>query len=65
MKTVRFTSSEKYENQPIVIATDRILYARKIDDNHVKIMLDTGDYLYVEEQLNVVEARINLSKEES
>jgi hypothetical protein len=65
MRNVRFKSSEKYDNQPIVIVTDRIVYARKVDDKHVVIMLDTGDKLYVEEQLNVVEARISLSREEN
>jgi hypothetical protein len=63
MKNVRFKSSEKYDNQPIVIVTDRIVYARKIDDEHVVIKLDTGDKLYVKEQLNVVEARISMSIE--
>jgi hypothetical protein len=65
MRNVRFKSSEKYDNQPIVIVTDRIVYARKVDDKHVVIMLDTGDKLYVEEQLGVVEARISLSREEN
>lgn len=64
MKTIRFKTTETYDNRPIVIATDRIVYARKVDDKNVLIKLDTGEKLYVEEQLNVVEARISLSKEE-
>ena len=65
METVRFKGTASNDGWPIVIAVHRVVYVAKIDDNICKIHLDTGEYLYVEEQLNVVEARINLAKEDS
>ena len=64
METVRFKGTANNDGWPVVILVHRIVHVAKIDEKNCKIHLDTGEYLYVEEQLNVVEARINLAKGE-
>jgi hypothetical protein len=58
---VRFRGSEANDSLPVAIKTESIIHIRKVDDDYCQVTLNSGEKIYIREQLNVAQARWELA----